>query len=195
MPPIDNKQEILRVSEEMIRRSGYNGFSFRNVAAAIGIKSSSVHYHFRTKEELVAAVTKAYTQRFISNLTTPQAIKEAGKDPIDVYINAFRCALLESKQMCLCGIFGAQAHGLPEVVVIETREFFALNIQWLTQAYQLKGMLKANAHASACVAVSMLQGALVSSFAMNENMLNIDGDASDTTIFDFCASALKRFVN
>lgn len=195
MPAIDNKQEILRVSEEMIRQNGYNGFSFRNVATAIGIKSSSVHYHFRTKEDLGAAVTRAYTERFISSLKTPQALKEEGIDPLDVYVNAFRSALVGSKQMCLCGIFGAEAEGLPEVVVQETREFFKQNIKWLTEAYQLKGMLKANAHSSACVAVSMLEGALISSFVMASEDTSSDQGNMNTEIFEHCVDALKRFVN
>lgn len=192
----DNKKEILRVSEEMIRHSGYNGFSFRNVASAIGIKSSSVHYHFRTKADLGAAVTKEYTRRFIDSLNTPQALKDEGADPIDVYISAFRSALIDRQQMCLCGIFGAEAQGLPKAVVMETREFFNQNIKWLTEAYQLKGMLKVNAHSSACVVVSMLEGALISSFVMGFADTNNDEDSNKSTeIFDHCVDAIKRFVN
>ncbi|WP_157628311.1 helix-turn-helix domain-containing protein, partial [Ensifer sp. BR816] len=43
-------------AEERIRRAGYSGFSFREIAADVGVKSASVHYHFPTKERLAAAV-------------------------------------------------------------------------------------------------------------------------------------------
>jgi len=59
---------ILEVAQEMVRQGGYNNFSFRNIATAVGIKSSSVHYHFSTKEDLGVAVAKYYTE---SQNTTP----------------------------------------------------------------------------------------------------------------------------
>ena len=52
----------------MIRQGGYHGFSFRNIADAVGIKSSSVHYHFETKEKLGIATTKRYADNFIQRL-------------------------------------------------------------------------------------------------------------------------------
>ena len=32
-----------------MRRGGFHGFSFRDLAADVGIKSASVHYHFPIK--------------------------------------------------------------------------------------------------------------------------------------------------
>jgi TetR/AcrR family transcriptional repressor of nem operon len=39
----DKEAAILKVTESMIRDGGYNSFSFRSIADAVGIKSSSVH--------------------------------------------------------------------------------------------------------------------------------------------------------
>ena len=39
------------------------GFSFRELAADVGVKSSSVHYHFPTKEALAAAVIRRWAER------------------------------------------------------------------------------------------------------------------------------------
>ena len=52
---------IMDAAERRIRLGGFNGFSFREIAADVGIKSSSVHYHFPTKENLAAAVIHRYT--------------------------------------------------------------------------------------------------------------------------------------
>jgi AcrR family transcriptional regulator len=59
-------EEILDVAERMARTGGYNGFSFREIAKAVGIKAASVHYHFPTKDELGAAVARRYTERFLA---------------------------------------------------------------------------------------------------------------------------------
>ena len=53
--------KILAAAEQRIRTAGYHGFSFREIAADVGIKSSSVHHYFPTKESLGVAVARRYT--------------------------------------------------------------------------------------------------------------------------------------
>ena len=54
--------EILEVTRRLIMERGYNGFSFRDIAARVGIKSASIHYHFATKADLAEAALKAYRE-------------------------------------------------------------------------------------------------------------------------------------
>ncbi len=163
----DREAAILQVAEDMVRQGGYNSFSFRNIAAAIGIKSSSVHYHFSTKEDLGAAVAKHYTDKFIDSLGNSDELIAAGKDPINVYVKGFRKALSEDKGMCLCGMLGAEVEVLPERVVAETRQFFTRNIAWLEKAYRGLGHTK-GAKEKAVQAVSLLEGAMLTSNVMDE---------------------------
>ena len=51
------REEILDAAEAMIRDAGFNAFSTRDVASAVGIKSASVHYYFPTKADMGVAVT------------------------------------------------------------------------------------------------------------------------------------------
>jgi TetR/AcrR family transcriptional repressor of nem operon len=53
----DVKTAIMDAAERRMQLGGFGGFSFREIAADVGIKSSSVHYHFPTKEDLAAAVS------------------------------------------------------------------------------------------------------------------------------------------
>jgi TetR/AcrR family transcriptional repressor of nem operon len=64
------RNAILDAAEARIRRGGYSGFSFREIAVDVGVKSSSVHYHFPTKEMLAAAVARRYTDRSCKPWTT-----------------------------------------------------------------------------------------------------------------------------
>ncbi len=54
----DVKTAIMDAAERRMQLGGFGGFSFREIAADVGIKSSSVHYHFPTKEDLAAAVIR-----------------------------------------------------------------------------------------------------------------------------------------
>lgn len=156
----DKEKAILDVTQEMVRQGGYNGFSFRNIANAVGIKSSSVHYHFATKEELGVAVTRYYTDQFLETLGDPLVIHNNGDNPVLSYIAAFRRALKEDKGMCLCGMLGAEADILPERVVQEARTFFDRNIDWLERAYDIIGHSEQK-QAKALQALSILEGAMI----------------------------------
>src|SRR5947208_98232 len=56
------------LAEAHIRDAGYRGFSFRDLAAELGIKSASVHHHFPTKAILTAAVVRRYGDRFFATV-------------------------------------------------------------------------------------------------------------------------------
>lgn len=154
------EDKILQVAEAMVREGGYNNFSFRDIAKAVGIKSSSVHYHFPTKADLGAALARSYADKFMEQLGDPKQLILDGQDPIGKYVEAFRKALLKDRRMCLCGLLGAEIDGLPSEVVKETRAFFERNIEWLIKAYQLKGFKK-QARSKAVQTLSILEGAMM----------------------------------
>ena len=49
---ISKEDEILEVGQELIQTVGYDGFSYRDIADRVGIKSASVHYYFPAKTDL-----------------------------------------------------------------------------------------------------------------------------------------------
>jgi len=157
----ETEQFILNTTEDMIRQGGYNGFSFRNIADAIGIKSSSVHYHFETKEKLGVATTRRYTENFISSLGDPEQLKLSDVNPVVFYITAFRDAITSDKGMCLCGILSTESNSLPESIVSELNVFFDRNVEWLEQAYQQIGTSVKNSKNKALHTLSLLEGAML----------------------------------
>jgi len=158
---------IISVAGEMVRQGGYNSFSFRNVAKVIGIKSSSIHYHFATKEDLGVAVAKTYREKFIDSLGNPKELLAQGKDPIENYVRIFHHAAKNGKGMCLFGVLGSESDVLPKRVLAETRRFFESNIDWLRGAYLSLGQRK-NAHDKALQTLSMMEGAMITSHVMND---------------------------
>ena len=72
----DMKTAILDAAERRIQAGGFGGFSFREIAEDVGIKSSSVHYHFPTKEDLAAEVVRRWADRTSENID-----REFAKDP------------------------------------------------------------------------------------------------------------------
>ncbi|MEO9776578.1 TetR/AcrR family transcriptional regulator [Roseibium sp.] len=124
------RDEIMDMAEHMIRKHGYNGFSFREIAASVGIKSASVHYHFATKAGLGAAVAKRFRERFeaeLANRASPDI------NPLANWRNLFRDALNDDGLMCLCGILAVEGDDLPPEVAIEARQFMRNGIDGISK--------------------------------------------------------------
>lgn len=169
---MSKKEELLKAAQLKVRSGGYNNFSFRELAAEVGIKSASVHYHFPTKSDLGAALAHQYTNDFLKALGGPDELYAAGKNPINVYISLFRNALVQDKKMCLCGLLGAESDSLPDKVRYETKRFFELNIVWLEHAYRVINTDPNEvAKTSAIKTIAILEGAMLISKTLDNNQI------------------------
>src|SRR5215470_9366346 len=55
---------ILDVAERLAQVRGFNGFSYADIAAEVGITKAALHYHFATKADLGEALIGRYAARF-----------------------------------------------------------------------------------------------------------------------------------
>ncbi|MEM8572665.1 MAG: TetR/AcrR family transcriptional regulator [Pseudomonadota bacterium] len=133
----DRRDAILDVAERLIRSHGYSGFSFREVANEVGIKSASVHYHFPTKPDLAAAVAKRYRTRFADALDDAE---RQGTERIKAWRELFYKALKHDGLMCLCGILAVEGDSLPVEVAQEAHAFLQFGIASLNEAEPGKGL-------------------------------------------------------
>ncbi|MBT0959413.1 TetR/AcrR family transcriptional regulator [Alphaproteobacteria bacterium KMM 3653] len=160
---------ILDSAERTARQGGFNSFSFRDIAAEIGIKSASVHYHFPTKEALGEALAERYTERFLAALGEPEA--QAPQDMLRRYVALYGSALKEDGLMCLCGMFGAEIAHLPDGVARKTRAFFERNMAWLQAVYAADGLAEGAAFQRAAHMIATLEGAMILARSMGEDRL------------------------
>jgi TetR/AcrR family transcriptional regulator, transcriptional repressor for nem operon len=110
------------VAEARIREGGYAGFSFREPATELGVKSASVHHHFRTKAKMAAAVARRCAQGFLQSVAgAPDA---ANDDSVSIYRSAFRTALARKGKMHLRDVLGAEAGAPSREVAEEIQSFF-----------------------------------------------------------------------
>lgn len=178
------REEILDVSEAMIRQVGFNGFSTRDVAEAVGIKAASVHYHFPVKADIGVAVTARYTRRFLYDLGQPDAFNGDARKVVSRYVGGFRRALVRDGKLCLCAVLGAEFGSLPSEVGSYTRVFFERNIEWLTAALVACRLTEAKAKSCAIHVLAALEGAMIISKTM-----------ADENVFETVAKTLPRLVD
>jgi TetR/AcrR family transcriptional regulator, transcriptional repressor for nem operon len=119
----DMRVVIMDAAERRMQAGEFSGFSFRDIAADVGIKSSSVHYHFATKEDLAAAVIRRWAGHTSAVINT-----ELAKDPdqLRVWTRAFRRTAFTEPHMCPCTALGASSRDLPAPVAEAVRELFQM---------------------------------------------------------------------
>ena len=159
----DRRQGILDAAEGRIRATGYNGFSFRDIAGDVGIRSASVHHHFPTKGDLAAAVARRYTDRFLD------AVGDAkGPTMVQTFRKVFRGALDDDGRMCLCGMLATEAGLLPPEVAAETRRFFTLALARLTAALAAASPGEPGSEDRAFQVLATLEGAMTVARALGD---------------------------
>lgn len=168
----DMRTRILDAAEQRAREGGYHGFSFREVAADVGIKSASVHYHFPTKTALATALAERYTERSLEVIGTPETPLQA----FDRVCELFRHSAAVERKMCLCGLFGAERDGLPPEVAKATQSYFTRLIAAI-QAPSVRGEAPFRAE----TILSTLEGALLVARAIH-----------DLSVFDHVVTDLRR---
>lgn len=154
----DRRSQILDAAERMARSGGYNGFSFRDIATEVGVKSASVHYHFPTKSDLTVALAERYTRRFVEGLGPPG---EPGA--ILRLIEGYRRAVRAEDRMCLCGIFASEIDILPDPLAVTVRDFFDDLIAWASASLGESGTRTGGE-----TLVAGLEGALVAARTLRD---------------------------
>jgi TetR/AcrR family transcriptional repressor of nem operon len=127
----ETAERLMDLAEVHIRNAGYGGFSFRDLAAEIGIKSASVHHHFPTKATMAAAVARRYADRFYS--AVERRPNETSDEAIAAYRSTFKIALDRDGLMCLFGVLGAESGGLSPEIATEILSFFRRCIEDLSE--------------------------------------------------------------
>src|SRR5271170_7905520 len=106
-------ERILDVSERLVQSRGFNGFSYANVAAELGITTASLHYHFPGKAELGEALIERYAVRFSDALAAIDARAPDGCAKLAAYSGLY-ADVLRGRRMCLCGMLAAEYETLPQ---------------------------------------------------------------------------------
>jgi len=133
-------QRLLDLAQKMVQTRGYNGFSFRDLAHEIGIKSASIHYHFPTKADLIAAVALRYREQFSMRLEEIAAQEGSAAKALHLYVELFKETLVVQKRACLCAMLALEVSSLPDGIRAEAVLFFAEQEEWLGKQIQ-RGVL------------------------------------------------------
>jgi TetR/AcrR family transcriptional regulator, transcriptional repressor for nem operon len=167
--------QILDVAEHLIQTRGYSAFSYADIAAALGIRKASIHYHFPSKTALGIAVVDRYVDRFATAMA--DAIADDTRSALsllDFYTQPYLQFGATPDMVCLCGALAGEMMALPPELRARVDRFFQDHQTWLAAILKRGGergefRLSAPPAKMARLVLGALQGALLVKRTMQDN--------------------------
>ncbi|MGL4723950.1 MAG: TetR/AcrR family transcriptional regulator [Scandinavium sp.] len=95
---MSTQDSLIALTDTLIQKNGYQGFSYADLAEGLGIRKASIHYHFQTKTDLGIAYCE-FKEAGLLSLEAELQQLPAGKARLQGYMDAFlKCA--DQGQMC-----------------------------------------------------------------------------------------------
>ncbi|WP_249792762.1 TetR/AcrR family transcriptional regulator [Bradyrhizobium sp. BRP22] len=135
---VDTAAKLLSEARELIVQGGYNGFSYADLSARLGIRKASIHHHFPSKAGLVVAVVEQARSAIRAQIGLVQNENSIAWDQLLAYIGYWeRCIKEQTAPFCLAAVLAAELPNLPEEVATSVRGHFVDLSTWLERVLSL----------------------------------------------------------
>ena len=134
---VSTSDKILDSAQPLIVAGGYNGFSYADISAAIGIRKASIHHHFPTKADLVSMLVDRYRWQVEAGLTSFDEQYSSPADRLRSYLDFWKSCIRDaSLPFCVCAMLASEMQMLPDEVASRVRAHFHSLVRWLTSVLQ-----------------------------------------------------------
>lgn len=169
----DTVQQIIEVAQQLIFDRGYNAFSYADIAAQVGIRKASIHYHFPAKSDLVKSVVAHYRSEICLLLNELDRTVQDPLQKLEQYVEGTGKSMQQQPRLCLCALLAAEFPTLPEQVRTEVQGYFRDMESWFSRViavgreqgvFRVTGPLDAEAR----LFIAGIQGAMLSARAYSD---------------------------
>ncbi|WP_189348393.1 TetR/AcrR family transcriptional regulator [Zhihengliuella salsuginis] len=192
-----SRQNILDVASRLMSERGYDGTSMSALSRETGLPSSSIYWHFGSKEGVLAAVMERGADDFFSSFPDPGDEDEAPAEKLRCFVRSTGAWLLEESrngqflQLQLrfrLGRSGPLAAKFSGIADAGLRKSIAYMKAWIAYAYASEGADAAErvAEETARFGVAMMDGVFLMAYG--------DEDVDSERMVDDAAEALVSRV-
>ena len=165
--------KIISVALLMVQQHGLNGFSFRDVARLVGIKTASIHYHFPTKPDLARAVLKCVRDEFDNELRRIDSEIDQINARMQAFIYIFERTFGAGDRLCPFCMVACAQNDVPSFVREEVQKFWSCGEQWVAQQLEqgkVSGHFRRDIDAEkwARMLIATLEGAMLTARAFDD---------------------------
>lgn len=166
MNKLDTKTHIMDIARRMTMQQGFDAFSYRDISEEIGIKTSSIHYYFPSKQDLAEALVDDYIDYLSQGLQNINESLPNGYERFKAMLELMIATSGQEKQLCLCGMLSANMHAVSEPARHKLGEFFQRFETWTTETLK-QGVQDGSVHhlvrpvSTAAEMVAAIEGAML----------------------------------
>jgi len=159
-------EQIMNVAQEMVQQRGYHGFSYRDIASRIGIRSASIHYYFPRKGDLAEALLGRVQQGFEQALQAIDAESLPPGQRLRRFAVIFQDTFGSGDRLCPFCMMATGQDTVPEAVRVRVGRFWDTAIEWLCEVLDEghrtgRLRLQASPPVVAFTLLSVLEGGMV----------------------------------
>lgn len=175
MASANTPTQLLDQAQALVQTRGYNAFSYKDLAASIGIRTASIHYHFPTKGDLGLALMRRYTADLETLLDALDQRRTSAKARLRGLMDAY--AETETQgAICLCGSLASDQETLREDLSQAVTAYLSATLAWVEKTLESGAAagdftLSAKPTDIAASLVAGLQGALLLSRAADRGSM------------------------
>jgi len=133
----DTKTALLDSAERVARTRGFDGFSYADLAADVGITKASIHHHFASKAILAVALMTRYYASLETACAEIDEEHATAAARLSGLIARYHGALEGGKSLCLCVSFSTSTQSLSTETIAEMERFRSMMIKWLSETFAL----------------------------------------------------------
>lgn len=127
-------ERIVDEGRRLIMTRGYNGFSYADIADAVGIRKASIHHHFPGKNDLATAVVEQSRAVIRAQVARLAEVEPEAVEQLRAYAAYWeRCIADDSAPFCVAAILAAELPSLPDDVAGSVKAHFAELSGWLAR--------------------------------------------------------------
>lgn len=156
---MSKRAEILQLANNEVQQKGVSSLSFRELASKLGIKSSSVHYYFPQKDDLIEAVIEEYSKQTISATQAGTEALKPGRARLLALVDLIQTKL--QNRQCTAGILAAESAQISARARAAISAFFNQLESWITAELKAMGKKDSEAKVLARVILTAVEGSLM----------------------------------
>lgn len=166
----DTRDRIVETADRLFYENGYGHTSFADIAAAVELSRGNFYYHFKTKDEILAAVIELRRQKTQAMLDawTAEAAQPAARIGRFIDMMAMNAPAIR-RNGCPVGTLCTELAKLEHPALPQANTLFTLFREWLrAQFSQLGARAAADADGLAMHVLARSQGIATLASAFND---------------------------
>ncbi|BHH85587.1 TetR/AcrR family transcriptional regulator [Desulforhopalus sp. 52FAK] len=125
--------KILDAAQKHVQTAGFNAFSYKDLQQEVGVKTSTMHYYFPTKQDMATALLTRHNDQLMQKLENAKSSHSSGLEKIRFLGEVFVDLASEGK-FCIYGMLTSDLLSMSDKGKSALDDFYRFTEGWIVDA-------------------------------------------------------------